>query len=146
MGEPDDSEPIAPLTSWLGGRWAAKEAAFKALGSGGSLGLAVAMERRGVDGVDGAAVGDEGVASQISRRRRWGWYDVEVRVGNWAEIGVRGENNDGGQARVADAAAPYLVLYDPWEEGGKEERQGRIARVSISHDGEYASAVVMVAL
>ena len=133
---------VEPLISWLGGRWAAKEAAFKALYS-----LDGDVKWRG-DAMGGR---DERGEEKRERRegRRWGWWDVEVRTGV----------SDG----VGRAGAPYLVVYDPWDgKGGPtgsrqgrttaeerhdgEARQGKVARVSISHDGDYVTAVVMVAI
>ncbi|KAL4803970.1 hypothetical protein BDV18DRAFT_143592 [Aspergillus unguis] len=70
-----------------------------------------------------AAVGGAGVV---------GWKDVVVR------------------ARVPDengSVRPDVVLYDGGDIGaaGETERQGRVGRLSISHDGEYVVATVLVA-
>jgi phosphopantetheinyl transferase (holo-ACP synthase) len=144
---------VDAFTRWVGGRWAAKEAAFKALYS---------MDGSGEWDGEGEGRG----------KRRWGWGDVEVRVGEdggapflvlydpWdapgrAIVPPRREARAGvGQVWGAFANGNGLdESGNGWETGSGsgngigrgKGRQGRVARVSISHDGEYVTAVAMVA-
>lgn len=103
---------------WLGGRWAVKEAARKAVGAA-----------------------------------RCGWKDVWVKVeeGGRVECVVRVRRKnvepvDTGRGILEKEDATLNSEQRKEPEMGEEwkgEDEGRIARCSISHDGEYVTAVVL---
>ncbi|KAL4937654.1 hypothetical protein BDV06DRAFT_202465 [Aspergillus oleicola] len=67
------------------------------------------------------------------------WKDVVVRVSESSESGRNSDGNgEGEDAGDTSSKRPEVILFDQCPEG-------RVARLSISHDGEYVVATVLAA-
>ncbi|KAI9704851.1 MAG: hypothetical protein M1836_006631 [Candelina mexicana] len=129
------------LAQWLAGRFAAKEAAFKAVSTRRLSwhDITIRDDRTTQPTEDRCSLSTKSSSSSGSQIKPYALIhtpkksaspsDVRTIGGTWAE-------GTGKSATREDADRPGGV-YGGWES------EGQIAELSISHDGDYATAVVL---
>lgn len=146
------------MARWLAGRFAAKEAARKAApGGAATVGWKDVIVTRGEDNEETKAkgplslTGDQGRGNSVSTAMGATAAETviteEIDVGDDGDGDVEAVEMGGGRrwrrstraSRSKDSGRPNIVYLDP--NGGP----GRVAKLSISHDGEYVIATVLAA-
>lgn len=146
------------MARWLAGRFAAKEAARKAApGGAATVGWKDVIVTRGEDNEETKGRGPSSLGSDEDSRGQNAYTTAmgatqaetvvteEIDVGDEADVeavdvgGGRRWRRSTRASRSKDSGRPNIVYLDP--NGGP----GRVAKLSISHDGEYVIATVLAA-
>ncbi|KAK3623671.1 hypothetical protein LTR56_020508 [Elasticomyces elasticus] len=132
-------------TKWLAGRWAAKEAVIKAVQYRRLSFLDVEIlpvKPTGVSGPVYAVILDK----SADARKIDDAYPSLSRNEDGEATATVSDHENGGERTSNDGSsdqATQNIVYSP--DGDNEQPDGQVAKVNISHDGEYVTAVCLAA-